>query len=385
MALTAQNIKDAFGRYKRDISDVSDTIFLEWVQFATRFIFDKVKRIDPERFVKTNSYNVVIPPQKFVLPTDFQDMNQTSCGLYKYDMRKRKVITFDSTGDAGVTFSDVGGTSAYNTNIYIEGGSSRGYTGDAAATLRLSWSTAVNWTDFDDGGAASPTNDFISIWVYVGNTVPTSATIEFSTLNTGADVGVNQLSYAYTSLVAGWNRIKVAKSAFTLTGSAAWSSLGYLRLIYTGGDATTNIYWDKLDLVESEVNGNDEMDDKLGITGYGSKDQGYYLNASNIVFTGADQLTDDYYVMRYTPIPPIIDELTDYITVDGTANTAMIVENRHLEYFVKAVDVLYEQWDLNSSQESVADFRFVRALGDILDGYNRTPQISTMRSPFNDF
>ncbi len=383
--LQAQDIYDSFSRAKRDVSDVDSTLFLEWVQFTTRFIYDKVKRVDAERFVKTNSYNVVIPPQKFTLPSDFQDLNQTKCGLYKYDMRKRSVVTFDSGGDTDVTFSDSGGTSAYNSNIYVQGGSSRGYTGDGAATLILSFGTAIDWEDFDDGGADSPSTDHISIWVYVGNTVPTSATIEFSTLNTGASVGVDQLSYTYSSLVAGWNRIKVLKSAFTLTGSADWGSLGYLRLSYTGGDTTTNIYWDKLDLVENETNGNDETDAKLGITGYGSQEEGYYLRGADVVFTGNQQITDNYYVMRYIPAPPTIDALTDYITVDATSATSQIVEDRHLEYMVKAIDVLYSQWDNDPSGESLADFRFVRALGGILDGFNRQPQISTHRNSFSDF
>jgi hypothetical protein len=85
------------------------------------------------------------------------------------------------------------------------------------------------------------------------------------------------------------------------------------------------------------------------------------------------------------PIPPTIDALADYISVDATVTGAPIAEDRHLEYFVKAIDVLYEQWDNNPSQESIADFRFVRILDDALSGYNRTPQISVMKNPINDF
>ncbi|GAH08735.1 unnamed protein product, partial [marine sediment metagenome] len=91
------------------------------------------------------------------------------------------------------------------------------------------------------------------------------------------------------------------------------------------------------------------------------------------------------YVMRYMPSPPTIDEMEDYITVDGTASTAEIVEDEDLEYMVKAVDVLYEQWDDDPGKESIADFRFVRALGEILDGFNRQPQISTMSNPSDNF
>lgn len=380
--LTVQNIKDSFERYKRDISDVTDATFIEWVQFTARYIYEQVKKIDAERFVKTNSYNVVIPPQKFTLPTDFENLNQTACGIYKYDMRKRSIVTFDSTGDSDVTFTDTGGTSAYNTAIYVQGGSSRGFTGDAAATLNLTFGTAIDFDDFDGGGATSPSNDYISVWVYVGNSVPTSATLGF--YSTSAKT--NGWTYAYTALVAGWNRIKVAKSSFTEVGTGDWSSIGYIELTYAGGAATTNVYWDKLDLVENEVNGNDETDEKLGLTGYGSKNEGYYLVGSTVVFTGTQQIQDYYYVMRYLPIPPPINALTDYLTVDGTASTAEIAEDRHLEYFVKAIDVLYEQWDASPGSESLADFRFARALGGILDGFNRQPQISVIaRNYFSDY
>lgn len=384
--IQAQDIYDSFERYKHDISDVSETQFLEWVQFTTRFIFDKVKRIDASRFVKTQNYAVVIPPQTLNLPSDFQDLNQTACGIYKYDARKKLNVTFDDGGDTDITFSDSGGVSAYNPAQKVQGGSSRGFTGDAAATLLLSFGTALNWTSFGDGGSTSPTNDYISIWLYVGNSVPTSATIEFSTLASGASVGVDQFSYTESSLVAGWQNIKVLKSAFTTTGSPSWSSLAYIRLIYTGGSTTTNIYWDKLELVESPTNGKDETNEKIGITGYGNKHEGYYLNGSYVVFTGDNRgLVDRDYVMRYLPYPPTIDALTDYITIDGTANTAEIVEDQHLEYMVKAVDVLYEQWDNNPGAESLSDFRFVRALGEVLDGYNRQPQISIMKNPSSYF
>lgn len=383
--LTAQQIKDSFGRLKGDISDVTDTVLLEWIQFATRFIYDKAKRVDAGRFVQAQSYSVVLPPQKELLPSNFQDLNQTSCGVYFYDTRKRLIVTFDETGDSDITFVDLVGTSAYNSNIKVQGGSSRGFTGVASGAFDLSFGTNINWNDFDDSGATSPSNDYVSIWAYIGNTVPTSATITFSTSSNGSDIGINQLAYTKTGLVAGWNRIKVAKSAFTLTGSASWASLGYLRLSYTGGDSTTNFYWDKMELVESEINGNDQTDDKLGITGYGSRNPGYYLDGSYVVFTDSAELTDKDFVMRYIPIPPTIDSLSDYISVDSTASGAPILEDRHLEYMVKAVDVLYEQWDADPSAESIADFRFVRALGGILDGYNRTPQISIMKNPSSNF
>jgi len=215
--ITVQNIKDSFGRMKRDTSDVDveSGLFLEWVQFATRFIYDKAKGVDPLRFVKEKSYDVVTAPDDFTLETDFQDLNQTCCGLYYYN-------------------SD-----------------------------------------------------------------------------------------------------------------------------------------------DSET-----TDTKIGITSYGSSETGYYLEGAKIWFTGIE---DETYVMRYIPTPPTIDALTDYISSDATVTGKPIIEDRHLEYMVKAIDVLYEQWDNNPGQESIADFRFVRALDDVLASYSRTPQISVMKNPINNF
>lgn len=379
-----QDIYDSFTRYKQDITDVETDEFVEWCQFVAYFVYDKTKGVAPDRYVLKQQYSVVLPPQTETLPTDFMDMKQTNCGLYPYDTRKRLVATFDSTGDTGITFSDSGGTSAYNSNIKVQGGSSRGFSSDAAATLILSWSTNIDWEDFDDGGADSPDNDYISIYAYVGNSVPTSATIAFSTNSDGSDVGSEEFSSTYSSLVAGWNHIKVLKSAFTSTGSPAWSSLGYLTLAYTGGGTDTNFYWDKLELVENSVNGNDELDDKLGVTNYGSKKEGYYLDAGNVVFTSAVNIEDKDYVMAYMPQPPTFVDLDSYFSIDLTETGIAIVEDRHLEYLVKAVDVLYEQWDRDVGAESVSDFRMVRALGEVLSSINRVPQVSTMYNPAND-
>lgn len=214
--LTVQNIKDAFGLDKTDVTDVPADAFMQWVQFVVRFVFDKVKRVDPARYVKTSTvFTITTSPETESLPTDFGNMNQTVCGIYEYDT---------------------------------------------------------------------------------------------------------------TELVL--------------------------------------------------------LDKKLGITGVGREDEGYYLEGASLIFTGCE---DKSFYMKYMPVPPTIDDLTDYITVDASLTGTKIVEDYHLEYLVKAVDVLYEQWDRNPSGESLADFRFVRALGGLLDGFTRVPQVSVMSNPSEDF
>jgi len=89
--------------------------------------------------------------------------------------------------------------------------------------------------------------------------------------------------------------------------------------------------------------------------------------------------------MKYIPQPPVFTDLTDYFTVDATNATVGLVEDRHMEYLVKAVDVLYEQWEEDLGLEGVADARMVRALGEVLESTCKTPQVSQMRDYTNNF
>lgn len=123
---------------------------------------------------------------------------------------------------------------------------------------------------------------------------------------------------------------------------------------------------------------------KLGLSSYGSQKSGFYFTSNKIVFTGQN-LNGKSFTMRYIPTIAKIDSLDDYISTDTTNLTPEIVEERHIDYLVKSIDVLYEQWDANPNGESLADFRFVRALGEILDGFKRTPQISSTQDPTQDF
>lgn len=211
--LTAQDVFEAFEEYKRDVSDVGQTLFLKWLRFTTTFLYGELKKVDPEKFTKDKPYAAITAlPYTGTLPIDFQDINQTSCGIYN-----------DATGK------------------------------------------------------------------------------------------------------------------------------------------------------------------KLTPTSYGSKDEGYYITGSNTLIITGDATVDRDYTMRYIPKAPIINGINDYLTVDKTALTPEILEDRHLEDVVLAIDVLYEQWDANKDAESVADFRFVRALGKIFDNYHRAPRVSTMSNPSVNF
>ena len=120
----------------------------------------------------------------------------------------------------------------------------------------------------------------------------------------------------------------------------------------------------------------------LPVTGYGSRETGFYIDGSNIVFTGGHDKT---YKLRYLPTQTAVDDLTDYFTLDGTSTGAEIILDRHLEYVVRALDVQYTNWDEMPGEESLADFRFIRQLAYILDDYKLSPLVYSTRDYSTDY
>jgi len=85
MAITAQDAFDDLEILKKDLSDVTTTIFLSWANAANRFVYRYICGIDPERFVSTASYTVTSAPQTSALPADFQDIQRFDMGFYYVD------------------------------------------------------------------------------------------------------------------------------------------------------------------------------------------------------------------------------------------------------------------------------------------------------------
>lgn len=115
-----------------------------------------------------------------------------------------------------------------------------------------------------------------------------------------------------------------------------------------------------------------DVDQMLPITGSGSRETGYYITSSSIVFTGNENQT---YKLRYLPEQTKLTALTDYFTIDALVNGKVTIEPRHLEFLVKALDVLYNQWDEMPGSESLADFRYARALDAALEDYRKLPTV----------
>ena len=106
----------------------------------------------------------------------------------------------------------------------------------------------------------------------------------------------------------------------------------------------------------------DDTTDQLARTGFGSRQKGYYIQGSNVVFTGNEDNTD--YRLRYIPRLTTLTALTETIILDEI----------YLNHFVKDLDVYYNQWDEMPGNESLADFRFVRVLEELGNNIKTEPQ-----------
>jgi len=114
-----------------------------------------------------------------------------------------------------------------------------------------------------------------------------------------------------------------------------------------------------------------DTETRLTKVSFGSRSKGYYINGTNVVFTGIE--SSEQYRLRFLPKITTIDAATDYFTLDTAIGGAEIIPDEFLEYIVKAVDVLYDQWDEEIGAESYADARFVRIMDELASHFKKEP------------
>jgi len=133
-----------------------------------------------------------------------------------------------------------------------------------------------------------------------------------------------------------------------------------------------------------EVNNGIVSETPVNYVPFGSSQWGYYLNNGNIVFT-PQPTQNKQYLLRYYPSPPEFTSLSDYFTFDKTALGQEIIPSQFRLYIVRALDVLYSDWDEEVGMESFADARFVRALSEILDHIRVSPSVYYTENQFDVF
>lgn len=111
---------------------------------------------------------------------------------------------------------------------------------------------------------------------------------------------------------------------------------------------------------------------RLSLTSPGQQMYGYYIQGTNVVFTNPADAT---YRLRYNPeLAPLL-LLTD----------VYVIPDEYTEYILKALMVMYTQWDQDPSLESVADQRYMRVLDDMAENIRKVPMSFDMPDYSNTF
>lgn len=127
----------------------------------------------------------------------------------------------------------------------------------------------------------------------------------------------------------------------------------------------------------------EDTDRELTQTGHGRRDQGYYFEGSDVIFTGFDGNSQTI-KLRYMQNITALTAITDYFTLDGTITGAEIIPDEYLQAVVYGLDTLYTQWDEEPGAESFADARFTRALDEFARNVKRTGGVYSIPS-FNSY
>lgn len=120
MALQVQTAYNSFSRYKRDITDVTTATFCEWADWINKLVYRHLLKIDPERFISTQTYTISSSPSTQALPASFRDMQAFGCGLFLYDSEDRDSQLAETGFGSGVRGFYLNGSNIVFTGIENE-------------------------------------------------------------------------------------------------------------------------------------------------------------------------------------------------------------------------------------------------------------------------
>jgi hypothetical protein len=109
----------------------------------------------------------------------------------------------------------------------------------------------------------------------------------------------------------------------------------------------------------------DLSDSKLSETGFGSTDEGYWMDESYVYITPTPSDANDVYVMRYVP----------RITPVSSTSDATIFSTKYKEFLTHAMETYWSMWRQNGNNEFMSGQRYKAALLDLLRTVKRTPRI----------
>lgn len=114
---------------------------------------------------------------------------------------------------------------------------------------------------------------------------------------------------------------------------------------------------------------------RLSLTSPGQQMYGYFIQGTNVVFTNPGNAT---YTLRYIPDLAQMTSLAD----------VYVIPDEYTDYILKALMVMYTQWDQDPNLESVADQRYMRVLDEMAANIRKAPMAFDMpdfSSNFNGF
>jgi len=85
VAILLSDARASFLRYKHDLADVNNTLFVEWCDWLNKFAYRHLQGIDPDRFIEETTYTISSSPSSQSLPADFDNMQPLGCGIYEVD------------------------------------------------------------------------------------------------------------------------------------------------------------------------------------------------------------------------------------------------------------------------------------------------------------
>lgn len=80
--MTPNSILEVFTRHKKDLSDVSTDLFLDWCDQINQFAYRIIWAQDPEQYLTTESYTVASGDNQYALPDNYSNSQVIGAGLY---------------------------------------------------------------------------------------------------------------------------------------------------------------------------------------------------------------------------------------------------------------------------------------------------------------
>jgi len=112
--------------------------------------------------------------------------------------------------------------------------------------------------------------------------------------------------------------------------------------------------------------------ERLIQTGFSSSNKGYYLDGSNVVFTGINAST--IVKLRYVPM----------LTAISSMSSSFIVPDRFKELVTQGlIKIYYEEYE--DPRQYDADAKFARLLGQLIDSIPRSPKVYNLSSRYSAY